>query len=86
MKFLSSLISQNNSSQVDIKTLINSMMPEIETTFSSQFNKDVSDLLENLANMSDIIEANFSQIKDILHQNKQEIINAITTENNKDIA
>jgi hypothetical protein len=36
--------------------------------------------------MTDIIETNFSQIKEILHQNKQEVINAITTEKNKDIA
>jgi hypothetical protein len=27
----------------------------------------VSELLENLGNMTDIIETNFSQIKDILH-------------------
>ncbi len=43
-------------------------------------------MLENIGNMTDIIETNFSQIKDILHQNKQEVINAITTEKNKDIA
>jgi hypothetical protein len=36
--------------------------------------------------MTDIIETNFSQIKEILQQNKQEVINAITTEKNKDIA
>jgi Na+/phosphate symporter len=62
------------------------MKPEIEKTFGSQFKKEVSDLLENLANMTDIIETNFSQIKEILQQNKQEVINAITTEKNKDIA
>jgi DNA repair exonuclease SbcCD ATPase subunit len=43
-------------------------------------------LLENLGNMTDIIDTNFSQIKEILQQNKQEVINAITTEKNKDIA
>jgi flagellin-like hook-associated protein FlgL len=43
-------------------------------------------LLENLGNMTDIIETNFSQIKEILQQNKQEVITAITTEKNKDIA
>ena len=62
------------------------MKPEIEKTFGSQFKKEVSDLLENLANMTDIIETNFSQMKEILQQNKQEVINAITTEKNKDIA
>jgi uncharacterized coiled-coil protein SlyX len=36
--------------------------------------------------MTEIIETNFSQIKEILQQNKQEVINAITTEKNKDIA
>jgi hypothetical protein len=36
--------------------------------------------------MTDIIETNFSQIKEILQQNKQEVINAITTEKNRDIA
>ena len=36
--------------------------------------------------MTDIIETNFSQIKEILQQNKQEVINAITLEKNKDIA
>jgi hypothetical protein len=36
--------------------------------------------------MTDIIETNFFQIKEILQQNKQEVINAITKEKNKDIA
>ncbi len=36
--------------------------------------------------MTDIIETNFSQMKEILHQNKQEVIKAITTEKNKEIA
>jgi hypothetical protein len=36
--------------------------------------------------MTDIIETNFFQIKEILQQNKQEVIKAITTEKNKDIA
>ena len=36
--------------------------------------------------MTDIIESNFSQIKDILQQNKEEVIYAITKEKNKDIA
>ena len=35
--------------------------------------------------MTDIIESNFSQIKDILQQNKEEVIYAITKEKNKDI-
>ena len=36
--------------------------------------------------MTDIIETNFTHIKEILLQNKQDIINAITTEKNKDIS
>jgi len=36
--------------------------------------------------MTDIIETNFFQIKEILQQNKQEVINTITKEKNKDIA
>ena len=36
--------------------------------------------------MTDIIETNFSEIEGIINQNKQEVINAITTEKNKDIA
>ena len=36
--------------------------------------------------MTDIIETNFFQIKEILQQNKQEVINAITKEKNKDIS
>jgi hypothetical protein len=66
MKLQSSLISQNTSNQEEIKKLINSMKPEIEMTFGTQFKKEVSELLENLGNMTDIIETNFSQIKDIL--------------------
>ena len=66
MKLQSSLISQNTSNQEEIKRLINSMKPEIEMTFGTQFKKEVSELLENLGNMTDIIETNFSQIKEIL--------------------
>jgi len=35
--------------------------------------------------MTDIIEANFSQVKEILQKNKDEIIKAITVEKNKEI-
>jgi len=37
-------------------------------------------LLENLGGMTEIIEANFSEIKDILQNQKEEIIKAITKE------
>ena len=36
--------------------------------------------------MTDIIEANFSQIKEILQQNKEDVIKEITREKNKEIA
>ncbi len=36
--------------------------------------------------MTDIFETSLSQIKDILQQNKEEVINTITTEMNKVIA
>ena len=42
------------------------MKPEIEKIFGNSFSKEISSLLENLGGMPDIIEANFSEIKDIL--------------------
>ena len=42
--------------------------------------EEVSTLLENLGGMTDIIEANFSQIKDILQSHKEDVIKAITKE------
>ena len=35
--------------------------------------------------MTDLIEANFTHIKDILSQHKEEVIQAITVEKNKEI-
>jgi hypothetical protein len=46
------------------------MKPEITTIFGAALQQEVSTLLENLGGMTDIIEANFSQIKDILEKNK----------------
>ena len=48
--------------------------------------QEVSRLLENLGGMTDIIEANFSQIKEILQKNKEEVIHAITQEKNNEIS
>jgi endonuclease IV len=53
------------------------MKPEIVSTFGQALQQEVSGLLENLAGMTDIIEANFSQIKDILQQHKDEMIKVI---------
>jgi hypothetical protein len=47
---------------------------------------EVSALLENLTGMTEIIEANFFQIKNILKQHKDELIEAITQKNEKEIA
>ena len=54
------------------------MKPEIDKLFGEKRQKEVSGLLENLAGMTDIIEANFSQIKDMLQEHKNEIIKANT--------
>ena len=54
------------------------MKPEIDKLFGEKLQKEVSGLLENLAGMTDIIEANFSQIKDILQEHKNEIIKSNT--------
>ena len=62
------------------------MKPEITTIFGAALQQEVSTLLENLGGMTDIIEANFSQIKDILQKNKEDVIKAITQEKNKEIS
>jgi hypothetical protein len=41
--------------------------PEIEKIFGSSIYQEFSGLMQNFAGMTDIIEANFSKIKDILH-------------------
>ena len=62
------------------------MKPEISEIFGATLQQEVSALLENLTGMTDIIEANFSQIKDILQKHKSEMIEAITQKNEKEIA
>ncbi len=56
------------------------MQPEIVNIFGTALQQEVSTLLENLGGMTDIIEANFSQIKDILQSHKEDVIKAITKE------
>ena len=56
------------------------MKPVITSIFGAALQQEVSTLLENLGGMTEIIEANFSQIKDILQSNKEDIIKAITKE------
>ena len=62
------------------------MKPEITSIFGAALQQEVSTLLESLGGMTDIIEANFSQIKDILQKNKEDVIKAITQEKNKEIS
>ena len=42
------------------------MKPQLAEIFGTALQEEVATLLENLAGMTDVIEANFSQIKDIL--------------------
>jgi predicted RNase H-like nuclease (RuvC/YqgF family) len=62
------------------------LKPEITATFGEALQHEVSSLLENLGGMTDIIEANFTQIKDALQKVKEDAIKAITQEKNKEIA
>jgi len=56
------------------------MKPDIASIFGAALQEEVSTLLESLGGMTEIIEANFSQIKDILQSHKEDIIKAITKE------
>jgi len=56
------------------------MKPDITSIFGAALQQEVSTLLESLGGMTEIIEANFSQIKDILQTHKEDIIKAITKE------
>ena len=62
-----------------------SMKPQIATIFGEALQKKVLTLLESLGGMTEIIEANFSQIKAILEKHKNDVIDAITQEKNKEI-
>jgi hypothetical protein len=62
------------------------LKPEIAKNFGKELQKEVSGLLENLGEMTDIIEVNFSQITDILKKLKEDVIHAITQEKNKEIS
>ena len=62
------------------------MQPDIASTFGTALQQEVSTLLENLGAMTDIIEANIAQIKDILQTQKEEVIKAITQDLNKEIS
>jgi hypothetical protein len=54
------------------------MQPEIASLFGIEMQNQVATLLESLSGMTEIIEANFSQIKIILEKHKNDVITAIT--------
>jgi len=54
------------------------MRPDIINTFGNALEQEVTTLLSKLSGMTDIIEANFSQMKDILQQHKDELKIVIT--------
>ncbi len=61
------------------------MQHETTKYFGNASQLDVSTLIEKLTGMTDIIEANFSQIKEILEKHKDEMIKVITQKNEKEI-
>jgi chorismate mutase len=78
MKLQSTLIANNGMNKQDIKSIIMSMKPEIENSFDASMQQEVSKLLENLGGMTDMIESNFSQIKQTLQEFKDDIITSVT--------
>jgi uncharacterized protein YeeX (DUF496 family) len=78
MKLQSTLIANNGMNKQDIKSIIMSMKPEIENSFDASMQQEVSRLLENLGGMTDMIESNFSQIKQTLQEFKDDIITSVT--------
>ena len=66
MKLQSTLLTQNTTNQEEIKCVIRQMKPQLADIFGTALQEEVATLLENLAGMTDVIEANFAQIKDIL--------------------
>jgi hypothetical protein len=61
-----------------MKRLFRSMQPEIASLFGIEMQNQIATLLESLSGMTEIIEANFSQIKIILEKHKNDVITAIT--------
>ena len=61
------------------------MRPDIIDTFGKELEREVTGLLEKLSGMTDIIEANFSQMKDIMERHKNELIKVIKEQKEKEI-
>ena len=78
MRLQKTLLLNNTKNKEEIKAVINSMKPEIAHVFDPAMQQEVTDLLHNLSGMTEIIQANFSQIKDILQNHQDEVIKAIT--------
>jgi uncharacterized protein YeeX (DUF496 family) len=78
MKLQSTLIANIGMNKQDIKSIIMSMKPDIEKSFDASMQQEVSKLLENLGGMTDMIETNFSQIKQTLQEFKDDIITSVT--------
>ncbi len=77
MKLQSTLIANNGKNKQDIKTIIMSMKPDVLKSFDASMQQEVTRLLENLGGMTDIIESNFSQIKQTLQEFKDDIIRSV---------
>ena len=62
------------------------MKPEITNLLGAGMQEEVSMLLEKLTRMTDFIQTNITQIKDVLQNHKDEMLKAITEKNEKEIA
>ncbi len=61
------------------------MRSDIIDTFGKALEQEVTILLSKLQGMTDIIEANFYQMKELLESHKTELIKAITKQKEKEI-
>ncbi len=62
------------------------MKPEIANLLGAGMQEEVSMLLEKLTRMTDFIQTNITQNKDVLQNHKDEMLKAITEKNEKEIA
>lgn len=62
------------------------MKPEIANLLGAGMQEEVSMLIEKFTRMSDFIQTNITQNKDDLKNHKDEMMQAITEKNEKEIA
>ena len=62
------------------------MKPEIANLLGGGMQEEVSMLLEKLTIMTEFIQTNITQNKDVLQNHKDEMLKAITEKNEKEIA